>query len=61
MDFFDFLEEVVVDTVAEALTLPLKPIEGVLDVVGDLIDPGSQSLSEMRREVFPKSIFRIKD
>mgnify|MGYP001766140730 CR=1 FL=1 len=61
MSLFDFLEDVLVDTVAEAITLPLKPIEGVLDVVGQLIDPGSQSLSEIRRESFPKSIFRIKD
>lgn len=61
MSLFDFLEDVLVDTVAEAVTLPLKPIEGVLDVVGQLIEPGSQRLSEIRRESFPKSIFRIKD
>lgn len=61
MPFFDFLEDVLVDTVAEALTLPLLPIESAIDVVGQLIDPHGQSLSEMRREVFPRSVFRIKD
>lgn len=61
MALFDFLEDVLIDTLAEAVTLPFKPIESVLDVVGQLIEPGSQSLSEIRRESFPKSVFRIKD
>jgi len=47
MSFFDFLEKML--------------IKSVLYVLGRLIDPHGQSLSGIRREAFPKSVFRIKD
>ncbi|MFZ4538554.1 hypothetical protein [Propionivibrio sp.] len=58
---FDFLERVLIDTLAEVVTLPFKPIESVLDVVVKVVDPGNQSLSDIRRESFPDSIFRGRD
>lgn len=61
MSFFDFLEDVLVDTVAEIVTLPFKPVEAVLDVINDVIDPGSESFSDIRRESFPNSILRNRD
>lgn len=58
---FDFLEDLLVDTVAELVTLPFKPIEAVLDTVANVVDPGGETLSDIRRESFPNSIFRLKD
>lgn len=50
-----------VDTVAEVVTLPFKPVEAVLNVVNEVIDPGSENFSDIRRESFPNSIFRSRD
>lgn len=58
---FDFLEDILVDTLAELVTLPLKPVESVLDVVAQVVDPGGETLSDIRRDSFPNSIFRLKD
>lgn len=57
---FDFLEDIL-DTVAELVPLPLKPIESVLDVVVQVVDSSGETLSDIRRESFPSSIFRLKD
>lgn len=61
MSFFDFIESVLVDTVAEVVTLPFKPVEAVLNVVNEVVDPGSENFSDIRRESFPNSIFRSRD
>ncbi|WP_298236498.1 hypothetical protein [uncultured Azohydromonas sp.] len=58
---FDFLERVFVDTVAEIVTLPLQPVEAAFDLVAKVVDPDGDTLSDIRRESFPNSVFRLKD